>query len=506
MSAGMSGFNLRRAALTSTVWYLGGNVGQQIISIVVFIYLARVLTPTDFGLVALAAALIDLLSSFGRLGQMEALLQKPATERRLSTSFWLLIGVSVLLGGIIAASGPLLAGLYDSDRLVPILLVLAPYPLMLNVAQVHEAETRRAFRHRNLALRSMLATAVSGAVSVALALGGFAFWALVAQRLAFVAVYSGFLLVAHPWRPRFVFDLGEAKSLLKTGVDMSIASSIVSINGRVVDFIIGYFVGVAELGLVKIAFRLYDMLREALLQPIAQVSISIFSRFSHDHAQLRAAASRYLMLLTLVATPVYIGLGLISHDVVLLVVGAQWLHSADLLAVLNLTAPALATALLFGPIMVNAGWSRRVRSNAVAQMLLNIALVTAAAPFGVVPALIAVVIRIYACFFLNLRSLSRDLGMDLAPLGRLTAASLIACCAMAGGVWLANAELAASGLLTRLAGAVGAGAGCFVVVLAASALIPAFRGPLADNLGFVRAVFARRPTGGKALVPEKVSG
>lgn len=503
----MTGLNLRRAALTSTVWYLGGNVGQQVISIIIFIYLARVLSPTDFGTVALATALIDLMSNFGRMGQMEALLQKPATERRLSTSFWLLMGLSLLLGGVIAGSGPLLAGLYDTDTLVPILLVLAPYPFLLNVAQVHEAETRRHFRHRHLALRSMLATALSGAVSLALALAGFAFWALVAQRLVFVAVYSGFLLVAHPWRPKFTFDLGEAKSLLQTGIDMSIASSIITINARVVDFIIGYFVGIAELGLVKIAFRLYDMLREALLQPISQVSISIFSRLTEDHVQLRATALRYLMLLTLIATPLYIGLALVSRDAVQLVVGPQWLHSADLLAVLNLTAPALATGLLFGPIMVNAGWSRRVRSNAIAQMLLNVVLVTAAAPFGVVPALAAVVIRIYACFFLNLRSLGRDLGMDLAPLGHVIAATLIACVAMAGGVLAVTSELQAAPALTRLAGAIGAGALTFVVALAATALIPAFRAALTDNLAFVRSVLQRRPArASDELVPEKVSG
>ncbi len=486
--------NLRRTAFKSTAWFFFGNIGQQTISVLVFVYLARVVSPKDFGAMALATALVDFLSNFGRLGQVEALLRRPMTETRLSTSFWMQIMISVGLGAVIAASSPLFANIYAVDALQSILLAMAPFPFLLIVGQVHESEARRHYLHKYLALRAMLATFASGLVSFGLAFYGAGYWALVAQRLVFAATYSSVLIVSYRWRPRFIFDRSEARELFKTGFDVSIASLLFIVNVRIFDLVVGYFVGTTQLGFVKIAFRLGDLLREVILQPVVQVSNSVFSTYAENASQLRAAALRYLMLLTLVGFPIYAVLALLARDVVLLLVGEKWLPSADILAILCLSAPTMAMSLLFGPIMVNAGKSRRVRSTAVIQMLLTFAFVSAAAPFGLVSALGAVIAVSYAAFLLQLLYLKHDLNIDLAPFSRSSGVALLASLVMAAGLWLSENAFDGMAQLPKLIAEALVCAALFVLSMSLLSLLPMFRGAVADNVQFVRSVLARRVT------------
>lgn len=484
---------LGRAAFLNSLYMVLGNGGQLVASLGVFLYLARILSPADFGAMGIAAALVDLLTVFGRFGQVEALLQHGADDQKVrSTSFWILTAIGLLsLCFILAVIKPF-AWMTGTTVVGPILLILAIVPLVSNLGQVNEAIIRRELRYSGLAIRNVLATLIGAAAAVALAVSGYGVYALAVQKLVFTIVYTAAVLVARPWLPSWTFLVRQARRLLSTGLDVTISNTLQMANGRIVDLSIGTFLGVVSLGITRVAWRLYDFSLQLVIAPLSSVSYSLFTGAAGDESELRRLYLQYVELIAIIAAPIFIGISIVAPDAMVLLAGPKWEGSAFVLSMLSLTVLASCISLIFAPVMVAKASTGLIRRQAIWQALTNGVITVIAAQFSVLAVLLAYMARMYAFAAYNMVLMNSKLGvanrvflLRLLPIVTATAGLAI----VGFGV---RSLMRGQGEMVRLCVIAAAGAGAYTGILVAGEVLGLWRG-FADGLfSMARSVLRRK--------------
>lgn len=300
------------------------------------VMLARLLTPADFGLVAMATSVGGLLVALGPLGLDVATLQRDRVDHaQVSTLFWFQLVAGILMGLGFAAAAPLLAWANGEDALLPIACVLALLFPLATVSLQHQALLRRQLRFGALAWIAVLAPAAALAGAVGAALAGWGHWALVVEALAGPAVIALGSLLACGWRPARTFNLRAARRLLQFGLALT-ASRAAEITTRTFDkIILGITWGAEQLGFYSKAFLLLMSPLQRLEVALGQVAIATLSRLRGDPQRYRICFQENLALWATLLVPGVIFCA-VSADLLLpLALGPGWEPSIPLLRILT---------------------------------------------------------------------------------------------------------------------------------------------------------------------------
>ena len=166
--------SLKRKAFIGLVWSVIQNFGNQAFSLIIFLVLARLLTPATFGLIALANVVLAFMRIFLDQGFTKALIQRQDIEpEHLDTAFWTQVGCGVLLTTITFLGANLVAGILKQPKLIEVLQCLSAIFIINSLSRVHNAILSREFAFKIIALRSLLATVIGGIVGVTMAYAGF---------------------------------------------------------------------------------------------------------------------------------------------------------------------------------------------------------------------------------------------------------------------------------------------------------------------------------------------
>jgi len=422
---------LKQQVFIGSVWSLAGTAGQQTVAFILFVMLARILSPADFGVMALAAVVIDLLALIGCLGQVQALVQRrELDDTAASTSFWMLQAFGVAMTAAVFLSAPLVASFFTLPKLELVLQLLAPVCLLQTLSAVHEAWLRRTFGFKWLAARTVLASIFGGVVSVGMALYGFGIYAIVGQRLIVAFVLTAMVWWSSPWRPKMRWSTADALSLARVGTDISVVTFLQVANVRIIDVAVGYLFGPQILGQLRIAWRLFDFVMAVAVQPVVNVSLSALSRMQGNRAAMASATVRLIGVSGTALFPLFFGIAVVAPDVVPAVFGDKWGDAILFIQVLSPISVAATINYFLSSALTAAGRTRWILWQALAQVVLAVALTVAAAPFGVVPVLVANVIRASIIAIANVWLLKLAIGAAPASLGRALMPPLVAAVAM----------------------------------------------------------------------------
>lgn len=326
---------IRRSAVTGFVWTTFQKVGAQATAFIVFAILARILSPKEFGLVALATVFVAFLSLFTGAAITAALVQKVKIEAdHLDAMFWTLIGMSLCLGTGAYFAVDIVAGIFEEPELPEVFrwLLLC---LVFNAAQqVHLSLLRRDLQFRSLALRSLISEPIAGTLGIAMALMGFGVWSLVARTIASAVIQAAVLWWKSGWRPRFRYSVPHMKELIAFGASV-FGSNLLDFAGRRLDvFLIGYVLGTERLGVYTVAKRLITIMVELIGGTVDNVFWPIFSRIQENVAQVVDTFYEATRYIALAALPVFVGLSALSDELIPVLFGAQWADTAKLMQVL----------------------------------------------------------------------------------------------------------------------------------------------------------------------------
>ena len=349
---------LQKRVARGLTWTFIDTWGSQFISLLIFAILAHLLTKVDFGLVALATVFIAFAQLFVDQGLGDALVQRTSVTRlQIDTAFW----VAVVTGAGITVFGILLAVpisiLVNEPGLAPILVVLSFNFVVTSLSSVQLALLQRDMRFKSLALRRLVAVAVSGAIGVSAALFlNWGVWSLVAQQISYGVVSVFMLWTVSPWRPGFEWSRSDFRVLFAFGSNV-VASDVLNFLSRNSDnLLVGAVLGAGPLGLYAVGYKILDTTQTLLVNAARKLAFPVFSRIQHDRDRTRRAYGRVNRAVSVVVLPGYIGLALVAQEVIVVLFGHEWVDSGPVAATLYLIGPVLTLQVFSGALLNSAGY------------------------------------------------------------------------------------------------------------------------------------------------------
>jgi O-antigen/teichoic acid export membrane protein len=345
---------LQRRVARGLTWTLLDSWGSQILGLVVFVLLARLLTQADFGLVAFAAVFVSFAGLLVDQGLGDAVVQRPTlTRRQLDTAFWASIaaGVLITVAGVVLAIP--IAILLGEPELEPIIQVLSATFLLTALSSIQTGLLRREMAFGSLAIRRILAVIVGGVVGVGMALGGYGAWSLVGQQIAAAAISVVMLWAVTPWRPSRAFSGADFREMFGFGIRVVGGDVLNFISRNTDNLLVGVYLGVVPLGIYAVGYRILDTSQTLLVSAARKLIFPIFSRLQHDPERIRRAYSRMNRASSSLTLPGYIGLALVAQEATVVFFGDKWVEAGPVAAVLFLIGPAL-TVSAFSSALFNA--------------------------------------------------------------------------------------------------------------------------------------------------------
>ena len=316
---------LKQKTIKGLTWS-GVSQGVKVLSqFIVTAILARLLSPNDFGILAMATVFMNFAMIFSEMGISSALVQKQDTHNRhYYSAFWLNLITGLCLMIIFIAVSPLIAIFYKKPELQPILMVLAINFFISSFVIVQQTILTKEMEFKKLAVRDILAVIISGVIGIFLACHGFGVWSLVYQSIAFTLINGIFLWTVSAWRPKFQFAKSDIRDILNFSANLT-GFNIVNYFARNADqLVIGKFLGAQALGYYSLAYKLMLYPLQNISWVVSKVMFPAFSRIQHDLEKVKTSYMRMVKAISLVTFPLMAGLFVIAPEFVRVIYGPNW--------------------------------------------------------------------------------------------------------------------------------------------------------------------------------------
>ncbi|MEO8321652.1 MAG: lipopolysaccharide biosynthesis protein [Bradyrhizobium sp.] len=422
---------LGRASLHSGVIFIAARGANIFVQLASTILLARVLSPHDFGLVAMVVALVGFAPMLIDLGTSEASTQKThITETDISALFWLNVAISVVLTVLLVGGSGAVAAFFGEPSLTGIALVLSATFILTALSTQHYALMRRAMQFRHLAMIDISTNLIGTIVSVAMALTGWGYWSLVAKPVVTGVLTAVFVWMSCGWvpgRPRFSSNVRELVGFGLGVTGFTMTDYLAKSADRLA---IGYFLGAGPLGYFQNAFTIYSNLLSILTEPLHNIAASSLSKLRNDIEELKRSWMTALSSLSFFSAPAFAILAVVGQDFVVLLLGQKWAPAGPLLCIFAVRGIAHGVERTMGWIHVAAGRADRWMWWGACSAVFQLLALAAGLPFGVTGVAMAYTIAMFALFVPALVYAGRPVGIGardvLQAVGPQTVAALVA--------------------------------------------------------------------------------
>jgi O-antigen/teichoic acid export membrane protein len=317
--------NFRRRAVGALFWSLFQNWGGRALGMVVFVLLARLLAPAQFGIASSAFLVMSMLSLVAEFGYGDALIQKQSLkDRDANLPFYASLALSTVLAIIAVLMSDDIARWMKVEGLGPYLIGTAAICPFMTLASFQDAMYRRQVQFRSLAMRTLAGIVIGGVVGVVMALAGFGTWALIGQFAAQTLTSVVWLWARPVWRPDTDLNWSTMSRLSKFGLNVLGQRLIDFFTLRSIDFVILLVYGPASLALFTVASRLYQLLLQLLQSSISSVGLTMLSKVSDDKIRLQRLYLRSSSIGSFFGTPVFCGLAALAPEVNHIMFGQKW--------------------------------------------------------------------------------------------------------------------------------------------------------------------------------------
>ena len=296
--------------------------------------LARLLTPADYGCVAMATVVTEfgaMLCVFG-LPAIVVRAQR-LTRLDLDSGFWFSVVLGSTVVGAMIASSTLIADLFHEPRLTPILWAMSSMILFEEFSAIHQSIAYRLLLFRYEVIGQLASLVVRIVTSMALAFAGFGVWSLVWGSVAGRAAQFISICYLIPYVPRLRFDLGFLRRHWRSGGSYFGSASLAYVASNVDNAVVGRVFGTTQLGYYQTAFTLPEELRSRLSLSVQRVLFPAFALVQTDHAAFQESVIKSLRLLATIAMPMGVGMAVLAVPIVRTLYGEQWLPVVPLLQI-----------------------------------------------------------------------------------------------------------------------------------------------------------------------------
>ena len=439
------------------------------------VVLARLLTPADFGLVAMVTALTGFVAMFKDAGLSLATVQRnEINHAQVSTLFWINVAASVALMLVLATLAPAIAWFYGRPELVYVTLAIAATFVLGGLTPQHAALLKRQMRFTALAAKEITAMACGMVVGMTLAWLGARHWALVAMGATSSLVAAVMVWGLTGWVPGLPRRGTGIRPMLRFGGNLTAAKFVNHFSRNADNILIGWFWGAGALGLYHKAYALMALPINKIFEPLGNVTVPALSRLQNDPARYRQYYFKAVNSVAWLTMPLVALLAAAAGPIILLVLGAQWEGAIPIFQI-------LAVASVFRPIYSSVRWIFYSTGNGGGLLRLRCALAplffgcfVLGLPYGPAGVAAAYTIGFLLAFPFVLGYAFRGTRLTLTGLAAALWCPAVTALGMAAGAWGVGALAPAPDPADQL---VLAGLGA-VLGAATSLLVPAVRGEL----------------------------
>jgi len=422
---------LRRLAVrgaAATVSSGGLMLAVQVISTVV---LARLVSPADFGVVAMVTTFSLLLSSFGLNGFTEGIIQFEEIDHfTVSNLFWFNSCAGLVLTIAFAAAGSLLARFYRNPLVANVAAGLSVGIFISVLSVVHQALLKRAMRFTGVSSLNVFSRSLNTAVAILLALRGWGYWALVAGIVAQQLAFTIGSWALCPWIPSLPRRTGKTGAMVRFAAKVYAQFSLSYATQNIDNLLVGWRFNAEALGFYKKAYDLFALTAGQVTTPLHNVALATLSRLNQDRVRYARYLANSLGIIAFVGMAMSADLTLIGRDVVRLVLGPKWSEAGR---IFELFGPGIGVMLLsstVGWIHLSIGKPGRWLRWSLLQLIFTSALFLAALHWGPVGIAAAWSISYWILLIPGFWYAGRPIGFGISSFitafGRYAAAGLLA--------------------------------------------------------------------------------
>lgn len=376
--------NLKQTVAKGMLWGGLSNTVCQLLSLVFGVYLARVLTPDDYGPIGMLAIFTAIAGSLQDSGFVAAIAnRKTATHDDYNAVFWFNIIISLLMYAVLYFCAPLIAAFFNQ----PILVNLSRYNFLgFVVAAFGIAPSAYLFRELKVKEKSIsliLAISISGITGIALALNGYSYWGIATQSIVYVLVRSIVCWYFTPWHPSFRINFAPLKYLFAFSYRLLITNLFQRFNWNIFSFILGKYYTRSDVGNYTKSAEWFNMGGEVVNGMVNAVAQPALAKVVDDNERQLRVFRKMLRFTAFVSFPLMLGLSLVSKELIIVVITEKWIESAHMLQLLAIWGAFMPLQSMFTNLLVSRGKAVVFMWCTIIQGVLTLALLLLLHPYGI---------------------------------------------------------------------------------------------------------------------------
>ena len=387
---GIDNQNLKEKTAQGLYWAFLSSGGIQLLNLVIGIFLARLLSPGEYGIVGMLAIFTLLANNLQESGFGVALVNiKDIKHNDYNSVFWFNVGMSLLLYLVLFLCAPLIARFFHQPCLVSLsrFVFLAFFIASLGISP--NAMLVRDLKMKEKAITSLSALVISGTVAVIMAMKGFSYWSLATQQVLYnvVIVFGRYYYTR--WCPTFKVDFTPVKQMFSFSYKVLITAVLTTINNNVLTVIFGRLFPAQAVGNFTQANKWNTMANQLVSNTVAQVAQPVMTRVTDDSERQCRVFGKMLRFTAFLAFPAMFGLAMVAPQVILLAIGDKWVNSIPLLQVLCISGAFIPLYTVYQNLFLSQGKSDTYMWLTISQIFLMLIAVLACHKLGIMAMVIA---------------------------------------------------------------------------------------------------------------------
>lgn len=329
--------SLKNKARSGILWSVGEQFSVKFISLIISLILARILSPAEFGLIAMLSVFLAIGTSLMESGLTSSLIRtQGADQRDYSTVFFFNLMGSVVVYGILFVTAPLIADFYRQPLLAGIVRL---YGLSIVISAFFSVQNTLLTKEMKFKIQTIIqipSVLIGGCLGILLAYLGYGPWSIVWMNLLNICVSTVLHWYLSPWRPLFIFDRKRFQYHFRFGYKMTLSGMLDTLYKNIYTIIIGRFFAAAQLGFYSRAESLSQLPVGIISSSINKVTYPMFSMISDDDVRLKMVYKKLMQQVLFWNAPILILLALVAHPLIELLLTEKWLPSVPYFQILCL--------------------------------------------------------------------------------------------------------------------------------------------------------------------------
>ena len=374
------------------LWAAVNNGGQQVLNLVFGIFLARLLTPSDYGMVGMLSIFALIATSLQESGFMSALCRKKdITQADFNAVFWFNVLCASAVYALLFACAPLIAAFFKEPVLTPLARLSFLSFVISSFGTTPRAKLFRELKVKETAGITFTALVVSGITGITLAWNGFSYWGIALQNLTYCFCMSAGSWIVSGWRPSMNLNLRPLRGMIGFSSRLLLTNIFTHVNNNLFSVFFGRLYGDKTVGYYNQANKWTTIGYSTITGMLWNVTQPVFAQI--ENAEQRHRAFRMMLRFTsFISVPSLFGLALIAPEFITITITNKWLPSAELMQLLCVGGAFVPICSLYSNFIISQGRSNIFMYNTIALCLLQLANLAALHPFGIRPMVITYVL------------------------------------------------------------------------------------------------------------------